>query len=148
MVSYYHHKKALLKNPFENSFAEFIRHPKYGLESCFQHLESWKARSTVVIYYEAMKIDAMVEMQRMLRALNISVEDDVVKKAVERSSISKLQTIQKERGHATEAVVQSDFVLARKGETGQWRSFFSEKDLSYFTEIQSRYSDSLGSSIQ
>lgn len=135
MVSYYHFVKARKNNPFSGSFSEFIRHPRYGLASCIDHYFSWMPITDYTIHYEKMKKDAFAEMKNAFQVLNIEFKDDILRQAIENSSLERMRSAQKKSGLPGKERFDKSFLVARKGITGQWPDYFTQDDLTYYCEI-------------
>jgi hypothetical protein len=131
MVSYYHftHDR---KRIYSNSFGEFIRHPRYGLESWFAHYRSWVGHWGVVVRFEDMLEDPPRELRRIVEFLDVQPSDEVVEEAVSRTSMSALRRAEG-RENAT------DGAFARSGTTGQWRAYFSDEDSAHYLELAGLY---------
>jgi len=136
MVSYYNFQSAHLWRPFQGSFADFIRHPRYGLQACIRHYLSWLPHSTVVICYEELLKDTVAEFRRMLTVLQIPVRDEFLKLAVEKSSFRKIRSVQEESGLSGPQRFGQQFQFARKGKSRQWPDYFSSEDLALYERIR------------
>lgn len=135
MVSYYHFRRRHLVEPFAGSFASFIRHPKYGLKACISHYRSWRSRCTVLIRYEALKRDTLSEFGRALDLLDIQMAPGILSRAVDRASFDEMHSSEQESGLSRAERFEKGFRFARKGETKQWLSYFSDEDLRFYQTV-------------
>jgi hypothetical protein len=135
MVSYYHMQKAQLAQPFAGNFTRFIRHPRWGLRACVQHYLSWLPHTTHFIRYEAMKEDGVAEFQRMLAALRVPVDNELLQLAVDNSSFDKMRAVEDEKGTPFAERSSSQYRHIRKGKTKQWPDYFSEEDIGFYQQV-------------
>lgn len=129
MVSYYHftHDR---KRIYSGSFAEFIRHPSYGLPSWFAHYSSWRSRWSIVVRFEDLLEEPLRELRRMLDVLAVQPPDEVVEEAVSRTSLGALR-----RAESPETATDRYRAFARSGTSGQWRTYFSDEDSAHYVEL-------------
>ena len=129
MVSYYHftHDR---KRIYSGSFAQFIRHPRYGLPSWFAHYASWRSRWSVVVRFEDMLEDPLRELRRILEVLDVQPPDEVVEEAVSRASLGTLR-----RAESRETAKAQYAAFARSGTSGQWKAYFSDEDSAHYVEL-------------
>jgi hypothetical protein len=134
MVSRYHLVRDRLGS-FDGTFAEFIRHPSYGLDSWFRHYLSWRDRWILVLRYEDLLANPRPEFDRLLRTLRVSCPDELVDEAIERSSFQHMRQVeQRRRPTATDA---SRFY--RAGSSGQWSRYFDDADEVHLAALAARY---------
>lgn len=138
MVSYYHYQRSRIDEPFQGSFAEFIRDARYGVDACIQHYLSWQRRITVVIRYEDLRRNTVGELCRLLSTLHVAVREDIAQQAVERASFDKMKSLENQ-GSEIPGIERFDaqFRFFREGRAGQWPDYFGEGDMDYY---RSRYS--------
>ena len=139
MVSYYHYLQARLQRPFHGDFAELIRHPSYGLDACLRHYFSWLPHVTVVIRYEALKQDTVAELRRLLTALQTPLPDELLRLAIERSSIEQMRLAEEKSGLAGPQRFELQFRVVRKGTVKQWPEYFSDEDLALYDQVCQAY---------
>lgn len=135
MVSYYHYLSDNL-DVYSGTFADFIRDPHRGLQSWFQHYDSWRDHWALVVRYEDMKAGTFQEFSRVLASLSVDVPVDVMREAIRCSNIENVRSIEVASG---EDLVDPNARFARSGQTAQWTSYFSEEDLHYCFELVNRY---------
>lgn len=126
-----------------DSFEEFIRHPKFGVESWCKHYLSWKEHANLIIRYEDIQLDDRKVFTELNKFLRISVPDEILEKALELSRFDNIKKIEVEKDSLIAEKFGASFRFARSGKTGQWKNFFSEKDMNYLTKILERYSINL-----
>lgn len=129
MVSYYHFTRDR-KGIYSGSFAQFIRHPRYGLSTWFAHYRSWRSRWSVVVRFEDMLEDPSRELRRILEVLEVQLPDDVVEEAVARASLGALR-----RAESRETAKDHYGAFARSGTSGQWSTYFSDEDSAHYAEL-------------
>lgn len=134
MVSYYHFLRDR-KGTYNDSFGEFVRHPRYGLPSWFAHYTSWRDRWAVVARFEDMVEDTPREFRRILVVLDVELSDEDVHQAVARSSIGGMRRAE---SRAT-SVTRDEARFARSGASGQWKAYFSDEDIAYYLELANRF---------
>lgn len=139
MVSYFHFQQAHTLRPFAGAFDEFIRHPKYGLEACLRHYDSWRHRITHLARYEALKQDTLQEFQNMLEAVGVHPSAQLIERAVERSEFSRVRKAQDTSGLSGKQRFKSTFKFARSGTTNQWPEYFSNEDLDLYASLRRKY---------
>lgn len=137
MVSYYHftHDR---KRIYSGSFAQFIRHPRYGLPSWFAHYTSWRGRWSVVVRFEDMLEDPTRELRRILEVLDVQPPDAVVDEAVARASFGALR-----RADSPGTAKDQYGAFTRSGTSGQWKAYFSDEDSAYHVELAKLYGTGL-----
>lgn len=128
MVSYYHYQKDR-NQLFDGSFSDFIRHRRYGLRRWFDHLYSWRTKWNLVVTYEEMKSNTLEQMIRIVDFLGIDVGSKKIDKAISRSAIERIQRVDKL------ASEDSNTQFARKGNTRQWKEYFSDEDLMLYHQL-------------
>jgi hypothetical protein len=134
MVSFFHYKKHRQKS-YRGDFADFIRHPNFGLESWFRHYTSWLPHWTLVVRYEDMKENTYTEFSRILQMFNVTVSAEIVHRAIERSSIQNVRAIET----SPDDPKSREQHFTRNGRTQQWCTYFSEVDLSYYDALAEEY---------
>jgi hypothetical protein len=139
MVSHYHFVtgKALAK--WEGSFADFIRHPKYGLENWFRHVQSWQGRWHYLCYYERLLADDVSEFRAILQAIGSTVSEEILLETVAASRFDNVKKIVEERGHTVEDEWKPNHGFMRKGQSRDWVTWFDEQDLALYAELQVKY---------
>jgi hypothetical protein len=134
MVSSFHFKKDR-RGSYQGNFSAFVRHPDFGLESWFKHYVSWRSHWDLVVNYADMRQNTRREFARILGMLDVACPEEVVTRAIERSSIENVREIEASAGCSTAG--QSRF--ARDGSVQQWPSYFNVSDLDYYRALLEEY---------
>lgn len=138
MVSYYHYLSASLWRPYTATFSDFIRHPRFGIEACIKHYQSWQPYITVLLKYEDLKDDPLAEFSRAIRQLDISVSREHILLANQRSSFNNMMQVENAIGISGPKRFETAFKAVRKGTANQWVSFFSPQDIAYSQDVAQR----------
>ena len=105
------------------------------------HVVAWnsnRSKNFITLKYENLKKDPFGEISKLLAAINWIVPEDRVIKAIEDSSLDKLQSLEKERGIVhSDKLKQKGSLFFRKGEVGDWVNSFSDEDVKLFWESHS-----------
>lgn len=141
LVSYYHmaQKTKAPSGRFEGEFGEFIRHPKFGLESWMKHFSSWRSKADVILTYEALRRDVVPELLNTFQNLNISVPPTIIESAAERSGFEQMQKAEAKYGLSGSNRFDANFKFVRSGKSKQWHDYFSDADLAYYRKMHSKY---------
>jgi len=139
MVSHFHFVTGKAQAKWEGPFEEFIRHPKYGLENWFRHVQSWQGHWTLICHYEDLLANDVAEFRRILTMLGASVDESVLTETVEASRFSSLKQVVEAHGHTDPGEWKADRGFMRKGQHNDWINWFSEDDLAYFEELKVKY---------
>jgi len=131
-VSCYYHFKSLSRYdaPFSTFFGHFIK-GKIQYKSWFKHVHRWyrnRAKLDVLyLSYEELKTDLHDTIKRIAQFCEISVDDEHLKRAVERSGFSFMKAHEEKFEHITEIMVENRWSLGkfiREGKTKYWPSYF------------------------
>jgi hypothetical protein len=68
-------------------------------------------------------------------AISNEWDEDILRQAIERSSIEKIRHIQKKDGYPTPQRFKANFQFVRSGQNEQWRDVFEDADLAYYQEL-------------
>jgi hypothetical protein len=134
MVSRYH----LLRDrvgTFNGTFNEFMRDPELGLETWFRHYVSWRDHWGLVIRYEDMLANPQREFSRLLDEIGADCPEDMVRKAIERSSFQHMQDNEKQR----KPTAHQGGLFYRSGSSGQWAGYFSDDDFAEYADSVSKF---------
>lgn len=115
---------------YTKSPGEYLRE---HIDGWCRHFRTWYDRATAVVSYEALKDDPLPAVRGVLEDLNLTVENDVLAEAVDRSSLERVKSLERERG-TSEKMAELDGEFARSGEVGQWPEYFGDEDLRYAEE--------------
>ena len=134
MVSFFHFKRDRA-GTFSGTFHDFVRDPRFGLESWFRHYASWRDRWILTLTYEDMRSDTTTQMSRLLQALSANVDADLLTDAVERSSFGRVRTAEALPSEGR----SSGATFTRSGESGQWLHYFDDRDVAYHDKLADRF---------
>jgi estrone sulfotransferase len=134
MVSNYHFRRDR-ERTYSDSFDEFVRNRRFGLEAWFRHYLSWRDHWTLVVRYEDLREDTFREFNRVLDMLGVNCPEDIVREVISRSRIERVREIEKPSSISD----REEARFARDGRTGQWAAYFSEPNRAYYDELLVRY---------
>ncbi|MCH2276684.1 MULTISPECIES: sulfotransferase domain-containing protein [Thalassospira] len=135
MVSY--HVFASKLGWYQGTLSEMIRDPHYGIEAWVNHAQSWLTQtrpsvSFCVIKYEDLCNDTAGILRDIYTLLGFTIEDEVIHRAVESSSFSKMK--ENEAFCAEKNLtLPKDFTFVRKGGTSRGEGI-SPEDLSFINK--------------
>jgi len=75
----------------------------------------------------------------MLECLNISIDVETVKLAAQRSRFENIRALEDKCGNPQPGKFKENYRFTRQGKSGNWKEFWSDRDLSYFAELKSKY---------
>lgn len=139
MVSYFHFETSMISPRFRGEFADFLRHPKFGLTAWFKHYLSWRDRCDVIVRYEDLRKDDVQGFSRMLSAIKLELPKDLVVAATEKSRFEKIQQIEQNYGSPKPDIFKPGATFARKGKSGSWKDYFSKEDLELYERMKSEH---------
>lgn len=134
MVSFYHFQRDR-QGVYDGTFSEFIRKQRSGLQSWFRHYTSWRDHWDLIVKYENMREDVFHEFNQVLDILGIEYPEDLIRKAISRSSFESLQEIEDSNSISD----RRNSRAVRDGRTQQWVDYFSEQDLAYYCDLAERF---------
>jgi|GEM_PF-644487 len=141
LVSYWEYRKGFKKFNNEFTFKSLIRDEKYGIHAWVDHYLSWSDKADVVISYEDLKKSEVGVMTKIINTFSLDVHDKkIIELAIERSRFDTIRSMEKEKGLDARAKkdLKESFRFARKGKTGEWRSYFDNEDIEYVGNILTR----------
>jgi hypothetical protein len=115
-------EKAFGRNP-----ARLFNQLRQKLSSWSGHVKSWVDQPNIrvhVMRYEDMRQEPLKVFMDAVRFLNLNVDQEEVKKALNKSDLSVLQEQEKEQGFK-EKMIRADSFF-RKGKVGEWREVLSQ----------------------
>lgn len=145
-VSYYYYSQKMGQLAFDVPFSSFIKgFAKKGTKAFgnwSDHVESWLGKvdgsNLMLIKYEDMLSDTARVLEKVIRFAGIEVDESRIANAVYASQFEKMQKLEVKQ-HASYfahyGAKTEDIRFVRKGETGNWRSYFSEEDEDYFLSL-------------
>jgi hypothetical protein len=135
-VSYYFYRRNRL--PEGTSFRDFLaldqHYPcRWGEHVQFWLQDSFDPQTTLIVRYEDLIHNCEIELQRMVKFLNLDVSYEMLQGAIARSSFHQMRQIELERGRPYQAQEGAD-LFVREGKVGGWREFFGEEEKQIFNE--------------
>ena len=135
MVSYYEFRKSLKDNPLKNqSFQEFIRNEKYGINYWCEHFLSWKDNCDILVSYEELKDNSLEKIKNVLSKLKLNkIGDDLLSVAIERFSFKNIRSMEEKVGldDSAKEKHKEGYRFARKGIVGDWVNYFNDEDKNF-----------------
>jgi hypothetical protein len=139
MASYYLYSAHRTKR-FSGDFSNFIRSEKFGLESCFQHYESWNDKYNHFMSYEHLLDNPVDDLYATLKYLGLDNMDKT-----QCQEIVAANTINKLRDKFKTAQTSEDYNFFRKGKSGDWVNHFNQSDKDYYAELYDKYNNKISS---
>jgi hypothetical protein len=132
MISFYHYRK-YRKHDNIGTLDQFVTNGH--LRRWFDHFCSWSDHADLIVKYEDLKSNKIPEFKKIIKMVGINANHQVLKTAVERSKFENIKSIE-EKSHGEKEKKER---FARSGETGQWKSYFSDELRKYFTKLKTEY---------
>jgi hypothetical protein len=117
--------------------SSFIKSSEYGIKKWCLHVNSWLNKADTIVRYESMKKNTANEVIKVLNKLNLKnkLEDELIKRAVERSSFNNMRKIEDRKGiDVMKGSFKNDYKFIRKGKTGEWRDSLKKSDIDFIRE--------------
>ncbi|KAL0984493.1 hypothetical protein UPYG_G00142200 [Umbra pygmaea] len=143
LVSYYHFDQMNQTQPEPGPWEGYIHkfmNGELSWGSWYDHVkEYWKERekrNILYLFYEDMKEDPRREVERIMRYLDLSLNDDVISRIVELTSFNTMKDNPMANYSCIPKVVfdQSISPFMRKGVVGDWTNYFSPEQNELFDE--------------
>jgi hypothetical protein len=141
MVSYFHYALNTTGFNFDGDFSSFIRHKKYGLESCIRHQISWQHKASSIIKYEDLKKNGKEILITAIDKLGISLQKEILHQAFEKASFENMKKLEK-TPKKYKNIHKKGYNFMRKGSGGQWSEYFTEDDINYYESLLEKHKDS------
>lgn len=135
MVSYYHMHKAMGKN---TSLEDMVIDGKGIFPSKWhQHCQEWSENpyqsDLIVVRYEDLIRQPLIEMQKLCEFMNIERTPDLIKKIVDGNTFQKMKSKEKKFGwNNNQWNFENDFI--RKGKIGSYKEEMPKKLISFFNQ--------------
>jgi alcohol sulfotransferase len=136
IVSNYFHRSRFMKW-YDGDLKDFIRNPKDGVAKYCRYLNLWAPVVTsgqqLVLTYEMLHEDTVNTVAGLLEFLDIPVDIELLRNAVQSSTFDAMQTIENERGmpsHQPQPDDPEDRRI-RKGKVGGSADYLDREDLEY-----------------
>ncbi len=96
MVSYYNF---MLAHGYDRDFFTFVKEKKYGVSAWKRHVNSWHYRRVDAqrihfLRYEDLIRNAFVELKNIYKNLGVGIDDKILSKSIEMSSIKEMQELE------------------------------------------------------
>lgn len=131
-VSYYHY---LLKRlPPGTTFKEFLRMDDLHPSRWHIHVKSWQNQPGVRVFkYETLLENPVEEVLKITEYIGLDKDSADVEAAVKASSFDKMKEIENKNGRPfkDEEAKKLATPFMRKGQKGDWKSYFSEDDIRF-----------------
>lgn len=130
MVSYYNYLVNLKQ--FDEDLTNFVHNKSYGIENWCLHTTSWleevkHSQRLYLLTYEDLKKDTFNILKKLFLIMGFEMDDNLIKKAVEKSDISNMKKIEDySKGYSFSKF--ENFKFVRKGKIGEGNKVLSEKD--------------------
>ena len=140
-VSYYEYRMARnLIDSRKTDLKEFLKDEYYGVPAWCRHVNSWLGNADAIIKYEELKSGATEVVSAILKEIGIdNITEEVIGKAVERSSFSSMKEKEMKRGRIKEEKFDESYNFMRKGETGEWKVRLEENEKKYIRNTIEEY---------
>jgi len=122
LFSYYNYLKGEEKKQY--SLYDVIKNHKFGITAIVAHTESYVKRKgqLLVTTYEKLSCDPVSELRKICTYIRINVPIQIIQKAVELSSFSKMRETEIRKGRK---YGNPDFLFTRKGKVNEGLDVFS-----------------------
>ena len=144
MVSYYLHCTHRRK-VFRGHISDFIRDQHFGIHKLIVFYNSWIAaqkmlKGFLLIKYENVHDHPGHELTKILKFLDISVNDELVKMAVEFATFNNMRDMEERGRFESSRLVPGDKAdtesyKVRKGIVGGYFDYLSQEDIDYLNKI-------------
>lgn len=151
LVSQYYH---ILHRSGYASFdkAYLIDNPNVGLLKIINFMNKWAAYTQSypeVIYpvsYEQLKTDPVTKLSAQLRHINYPIEGNLVQSAVDNCTLERMRKSESSRAdnpwsNTTNTDNNPNSFHSRKGITGEYKEFFSPKEIEHINELIGKHLD-------
>ena len=140
IVSSFHHKTERSKRA-SCSLAEFVRHPRWGIEGLVDILNDWRARfgehpALVETSYEGLHADPTAELVHLLDGLSIPVHRDALDAAVDFARFDRMQAAERAGTYSDPRMrpgdpARPDSFKVRRGRVGGHRDELDDDSIAY-----------------
>ena len=134
---YFYNNRLGVENYLEHPrelIEEYI--PHYATKYSWMKNQSKKDKNSILISYEELKTKTEETVRKILTHLGIPIDYKLLIFAISSSSIENVKKTEKRMGtaiHSPKEGLKGSFV--RSGAIGQWRDYFSEKDIEKINRI-------------
>ena len=157
LISEYFQKKNRQKI-FAGSVSEYLRSPHGLLELCNYYNHSCASMATMgatqpenrllLLSYEQLHADTTEALRQVLALVDVPLDEAMVQKAIEKSSIDKMRQSEIERGFPSQQArgetSDPNALRAREGKTGGYSQHLTDADVSFARQyLRSHLNDSV-----
>lgn len=134
MISYFYFLRDL--GEYDKDISSFIRDTRYGIQAWVNHTQGWleqtsPAQRIHMFSYEDFKENTEKELRRLFNLLGYNLEEEIIKKALEKSNLENMKRLEKET--ISLSIKKHKFKFVRKGTTSN-RYELSEKDKDFIKQ--------------
>ncbi len=138
-VSFLHYANAKKEFGFEGGLDALMAHPELGLDRYFEFYMSWIPKADLIIRYEDMRKQPNVEFAKILRHMDIEPTEEDLAAALDASTMEKTREAQSRSSESFQSKFKEGFVFARKGESGEGKSLFTDAQEAYFQQRRAHW---------
>ncbi|XP_060586558.1 sulfotransferase 1B1-like [Ruditapes philippinarum] len=143
-VSYYNHMTGLKPYNYEGKWSDWLpvylqgklEYGKYTdyLKEWEKEIQNGVGYPLHIMYYEDMKINGIEEIEKLLKFLDVELEENLKKDILHNCGFDIM--VKKQIPPAIkEMLFKSDFRFLRKGQIGDWKNWFAEAQNEMFDDI-------------
>lgn len=131
-----------------SSISDFIRHPCFGIEKMIAFLNIWDflfkrgiVKDYIIISYESMHKNCFEQMERMFRFLDIKIDEDKLRKVIDKNTFERLQKKEIENTINSEGkrygylkakdLNDPESFKLRKGAIRGYKMYLNDEDIAY-----------------
>lgn len=153
VVSSYYHKTERSKKT-SIPMAEFVRHPRWGIDGLVRVLNRWRVRFADHprchwLRYEDLKLDAAGELVRLFAAIEVPVGPEVIREAVEFARFDRMQAAEATGEHGDMRLRPGDparpgSFKVRRGQVGGYRDELDPASIAWLDAAVARLDPAYG----
>ena len=139
IVSFYFHNSKHHQR-YDKDIKSFIKDENLGINRWVNYVNSWskillKNKSHLIIY-ENLYNDTYETTKNILKFLNVELDDELLKKAIDMSTFDEMKKIEINKGIVDHNYNREnkDSRRVRSGKIGNYRKFLDSKDLIYIQD--------------
>ncbi|XP_053376105.1 sulfotransferase 1C4-like [Mercenaria mercenaria] len=148
-VSSYHFMKGMKSMEYDGKFIDWLPvylQGKLTYGKYADYLKEWEKALTDgvefplhVMFYEDLKLNGMNEMNRLLKFLDVDIDEQLKKDILEACGFEKMAVEKTLVAKDTiKAIFHPGFQFFRKGEIGDWKNWFTVAQNEMFDEVWNR----------
>lgn len=143
--NYFQHSKVFTEDQsWKGDLKGFIRSREFGVRAYCAYLNSWADRlasntNCNILTYEDLHADPVTTIEMLLNYLEIPVDAENLKSAIELSSFAEMKKIEKEAAipgiNFNFSREDEDSARVRKGKVGGYKDYLDEEDVDYIKVV-------------